>query len=243
MKSFLRTQDSATLYGNMRTKYLKRPIYVSKPGVYLSADLGDFRNLSDHNEGVNYLLFILDVFSRKLEVYPIGDKKNSTVARQFEDFLKNGTSYNYRYLWVDEGTEFYGEPMATLAKRHNIKLYHVFNRRYKAALVERCIRTFKERLYRIIAHHNTKNYLPFVKSNVDSYNSSPHSGLLNLTPNFVHSITDREILMTLAKLCYKKNSNYSPRHLYKKMINGPPSFSSNPPLDVGSGHARETFAH
>ena len=83
VKSFLRTQDSATLYGNVRTKYLKRPVYVSKPGVYLSADLADFRNLSDHNEGVNYLLFILDVFSRKLEVYPIGDKKNFTVARQF----------------------------------------------------------------------------------------------------------------------------------------------------------------
>ena len=122
VKSFLKTQDSFTQYGNVHTKYVKRPVYVSRPGIYLSADLGDFRNLSKYNKGVNYLLFILDVFSRKLNVYPLKDKKTSTVAKHFEDFFKNDNEYSYKYLWTDEGVEFYGAAMKNLTKKKNYSI-------------------------------------------------------------------------------------------------------------------------
>ena len=235
VKSFLKTQDSFTQYGNVHTKYLKRPVYVSRPGIYLSADLGDFRNLSKYNKGVNYLLFILDVFSRKLNVYPLKDKKTSTVAKHFEDFFKNDNEYSYKYLWTDEGVEFYGDAMKNIAKKNNIIQYHVFNRKFKAALVERVILTYKQRLYRMLHHHNTKNHLSFMKGIVSGYNNTPHSGLLNLTPNIVHTITDNNILMQLAKLSYKKKIlNYSPRYLYKKMLEGPTSLSSNHVLVPGT---------
>ena len=235
VKSFLKTQDSFTQYGNVHTKYVKRPVYVSRPGIYLSADLGDFRNLSKYNKGVNYLLFILDVFSRKLNVYPLKDKKTSTVAKHFEDFFKNDNEYSYKYLWTDEGVEFYGAAMKNLTKKKYIIQYHVFNRKFKAALVERVILTYKQRLYRMLHHHNTKNHLSFMKGIVSGYNNTPHSGLLNLTPNIVHTITDNNILMQLAKLSYKKKFlNYSPRYLYKKMLEGPTSLSSNHVLVPGT---------
>ena len=74
-----------------------------------------------------------------------------------------------------------------------------------------------------------------MKGIVSGYNNTPHSGLLNLTPNIVHTITDNNILMQLAKLSYKKKFlNYSPRYLYKKMLEGPTSLSSNHVLVPGT---------
>ena len=235
VKSFLRTQDSFTQYGNVRNKYMKRPVYVSGPGIYLSADLADFRNLSKHNKGVNYLLFIIDVFSRKLNVYPIKNKKTSTIAKKFEDFFKNDSRYTYRFLWTDEGNEFFGAPMKILTKKYNITQYHVFNRKFKAALVERAILTYKQKLYRLLHHHNTKNHVRFIKPLLEGYNKSNHNGLLNLSPNFVHIIADKKILMQLAKLIYKKKFlNYSPRYLYKKILTHPTTLSSKKILAVGT---------
>ena len=68
VKDYLKGQDSFTRHGNIRRKYLKRTVYVSKPGELLSADLGDFQALRAWNDGVAYLLVVIDCYSRKLNV-------------------------------------------------------------------------------------------------------------------------------------------------------------------------------
>ena len=67
VKDYLKGQDSFTKHGNIHRKYLKRTVYVSKPGELLSADLGDFQALREWNDGVAYLLVVIDCFSRKIK--------------------------------------------------------------------------------------------------------------------------------------------------------------------------------
>ena len=46
VKTFLSGQDSFTLFGNFRRKYLKRAVFISRPGLFLTSDLADLSNLS-----------------------------------------------------------------------------------------------------------------------------------------------------------------------------------------------------
>ena len=106
VKSYLASQNTHTEYAPRRFRFLKRPVFTPKPEHCMTADLADFQNLSDFNEGVKYVLFVLDYFSRKLTIFPIKDKKSSTIGSCFNKHLKKYP--NYKYLHTDEGNEFYG---------------------------------------------------------------------------------------------------------------------------------------
>ena len=227
VKTFLSGQDSFTLFGNFRRKYLKRAVFISRPGLFLTSDLADLSNLSEYNSNVRYLIFILDTFSRKLDIFTAVDKKSTTISNYFNDFLIK-QSYNYRYLWVDEGREYMGETLKTLTDKFNIKPYHVKSRIHKAAIAERCIRTIKNRIYKYMNFYNTNRYIDVLQDIVRSYNNKKHWGLCHLTPNIVHRIDDvKYILPELSKLIYKRKFlNYG--KLGKKYLNiGPPLFSDS----------------
>ena len=230
--TYLRSQNSHTEYARRRYKFLKRPVFISKPNHSMTADLADFTNLSDYNKGYKYVLFILDYFSRKLSVYTIKDKKSDTIASCFNDHLTKNPFY--KYLHVDEGKEFYARSNLKIMKKYGVKMYSVKNRIHKAATAERCILTIKHRLFKILDYHNSKNYISHINDIVKTYNRTPHSGLLGLTPNLVHKLENGELLEDLAHVLYlNKFKNYSPRHIYNTKIAGPTPFDRGTHLDKG----------
>ena len=94
VKDYLKGQDSYTLHGDICKKYLKRAVYVSRPGQLLSGDLGDFQALKTYNDGVSYLLVVIDCFSRKLNVVSLKDKKGVTVAKALDRLFDTK-----KYIW------------------------------------------------------------------------------------------------------------------------------------------------
>ena len=191
----------------------------------MTADLADFQNLSEFNEGFKYVLFVLDYFSRKLTIYTLKDKNSSSVGSCFDKYLKEHP--NYKFLHTDEGSEFYGRGNTCILKKYGVKIYSVKNRIHKAAQVERVIRTIKNKLFKILDYFNTKKFTLHIAQVVKTYNRTPHAGLMGLTPNFAHKLKDADILAELAHVLYlNKFNNYTPRHVYKKMILGPGSVSS-----------------
>lgn len=49
------------------------------------ADLTSVENLKKYNDGVKFLLFTIDIFSRYLRVKPLHDKSAKTVLNAFKD--------------------------------------------------------------------------------------------------------------------------------------------------------------
>ena len=218
--TYLSTQRAHTEYGLRRNKFLKRAVFTSGPQIYMTADLADFQNLSEFNEGFKYVLFILDYFSRKLTIFTLKNKRASTVGRCFEKYLKRYPSY--KYLHADEGKEFQGAGNVNILKKYGVTIYYVKNRVHKAAQVERSIRTIKTKLFKVLDFYNTKKYTLHIADVVKTYNNSPHGGLMGLTPNFAHTLKGLDLLPELAHELYKhKFNNYSPRYIYKKSILGP----------------------
>ena len=189
--NFLKTQRSHTLHGLVRKKYVKRPIMVSMPGHILGSDICDMtEELRKYNDGFRYLLILIDLFSRKLNVVTLKDKKNKTVADAIETFLERGTHHRYSFLFTDEGGEYFGRATKTLLKKYGIKQYHIFNRRFKNSIAERVIRSLKGWIYKIFTHFETLNYIKYINDIVNNYNRNPHRGLCGETPNDIDRMTD-----------------------------------------------------
>lgn len=208
IKQFLKGEKSFTLHDNVPRTFRKRQVIVQAPGILLSCDLAEMQHISQYNSNVRYLLFLIDCFSRKLEVIPLLNKKGLTVAKALEDFLKK-SNHNFRYIWSDEGTDFWNKNVQKVCEKHNIKLYHVFSRRHKACICERSIRTIKHKMSRIMTHFNTYNYITHLPKIILSYNNSPHRSLMGKTPNEVDLMTNPEQLKKLlAKMISRKQSYY-----------------------------------
>ena len=78
-----------------------------------------------------------------------------------------------------------------------MSLYSVQNQETKAALVERCIRTIKQKLYKYLTHNNTLRYIDALEDIVASYNTSEHRSLQNRSPKQVHFSSSENLIREL----------------------------------------------
>ena len=90
-----------------------------------AADLADMTALSKDNEGVNFLLLVIDIFSKYGYLVPLKNKKGETVANALKTIFKERKPEK---LWTDKGKEFYNKDVKKL-----IELYSTENRK-KAVL-------------------------------------------------------------------------------------------------------------
>ena len=210
VKEYLSHQTSFTRHGNVPKKFVKSRVFIKEgPGFLLSGDLADMTNRTEKdNDGVRYLMFLIDCYSRKLWVFPLKNKSGPSIAKTLDEFLTSN-KYRYSLFWVDDGKEWYNSPTQKVCKKHDVKMYSVFNRRQKACYAERSILTIKTKLYKIMTQRNTNRYIDFLQEVVSAYNKSQHKGLLWHYPNEIHDMTDQNEIQTFAEKQYKqKLSNY-----------------------------------
>ena len=110
-----------------------------------SADLIDMKKFSKYNKGYNYLLNVIDIFSKYAWSIPLKTKTGLEVTKAFKTILTNKNLP--RKLWVDQGSEFYNQTFDKLLKNKFIKIYHNFNEG-KAVIVERFNRTLKNIMFK-----------------------------------------------------------------------------------------------
>ena len=61
-----------------------------------AADLADLSALKEENQGVNFLLLVIDTFSKYGWIIPLKDKKGETVAKALNKYLrKEGDRISY----------------------------------------------------------------------------------------------------------------------------------------------------
>ena len=119
---------------------------ASRPKEIWSADLIDMREFSNDNKDYNYLLNVIDIFSKYAWSIPLKTKTASEVTKAFESIL---TKNHHRKLWVDQGSEFYNKTFDKLLKSKNIEIYHTFDEG-KAVVIERFNRTLKIIMYKYL---------------------------------------------------------------------------------------------
>ncbi|MHC5181489.1 MAG: integrase catalytic domain-containing protein [Planctomycetota bacterium] len=123
-------------------KFSRLKTYASAIDEIHQADIGFLQHLSDSNDGMSNLLFVIDVFSKYLWVRPLPNKKTLTVAKAYEDILKSSKRIPMR-LHTDRGVEFFSRNMKQVLDKYKIKHYATFSGDTKASLAEVAIKTIK----------------------------------------------------------------------------------------------------
>lgn len=153
-------------------KFKKRKVFARGVDKIWGADLVDIRSFSKFNQGVQYLLMLIDVFSKYGWIQPLNNKTGVEVANALKRVFKDRKP---EQLWVDKGTEFYNRHVQSI-----VTLYSTENEE-KSSIVERWNRTIKEKMFKYFSANSTRKYIDVLQNMVKNYNETVHSSI-KMTP-------------------------------------------------------------
>ena len=160
------------LHKPVRKKFKRRRVLVGGIDEIWAADLADMKAFSKDNRDVTYILCVIDIFSKYGWLVPLKDKTGKSVASVLRTIFEERKPEK---MWVDKGKEFYNKDVKDL-----IELYSTENEE-KSSVVERWIRTMKERMWKYFTDNNTNVYIDILPDLVEDYNNTKHSSI-KMTP-------------------------------------------------------------
>jgi hypothetical protein len=206
VQKWLSSEDAYTQHKPAKRKFKRNRYIVSNIRECYESDLADMRSISDENNGAKYILCVIDLFSKKAWGEPLQNKKCSTVANALKVIFKRaGHPLKFR---SDKGREYIGPEVRNLLKENNITQIVTNNEETKCAVVERFLRTIKEKIHRYFTHSGKRKYLHILQDVFNAYNDSHHSAI-GRKPNDVNSHNVKEVY----KYLYSGEGRYSKLHV------------------------------
>ena len=85
---WLQNQESFSLHKPIHRKFKRFRVIVGGLHEQYDADLADMQKLKEKNDGVRFLLFVIDVFSCHLWVEPLLNKTEESVIETFRHIFQ-----------------------------------------------------------------------------------------------------------------------------------------------------------
>jgi Integrase core domain/Chromo (CHRromatin Organisation MOdifier) domain len=191
VERYLADEHAYSLHKPARRTYKRNKTYVSGIDAQWQADLADMQTLAKENNGMRYILTVIDVFSKFAWAIPIKDKGAKTMVTAFEELFRLALHRVPRRLQTDKGSEFLCAPVQRLLRVKGVQHFTSESDK-KAAVVERFNRTIKTRLWTYFTAKQTKRYVDVLQQHVDSYNGSVHR-MTRMAPKDVRKKHETEI--------------------------------------------------
>ena len=194
VKSVLKKEEVYTLHKPKRTHYSRNPTIVSDIDKQWQVDLADMQKVSRQNSGFNYILAVIDCFSKTAWAIPVKKKDSKNMLEAFTQLFKSTHPRIPQRLQSDKGKEFLNHTVQELFKQHGVH-HFVTENETKASMAERFIRTLKTKIYRWFDHSKSKRYIDVLPEMLKSYNNSYHRTIgmrpSEVTKDKVESIFNR----------------------------------------------------
>ena len=149
-------------------------MYVNGIDQIWAADLVEMGKFSSWNDGVKFLLIVIDVFLKFGWIEPLKNKKSLSIVKAFNNILKTGRKS--KFLRCDKGREFYNRDFKKLIDEKGISLYSTENEE-KSSVVERWNRTNKNRIFKLFTASNSTVYIHKLNLLLDNYNETKHRSI------------------------------------------------------------------
>ncbi len=189
IRKWLQRQEAYSLQRPMRRTFARNRIVVTGIDDQWSADLMDMVKFAKYNDGIQYILVVIDVFSKYVWLRPLKDKKGYTTAKALRDILNEGRQP--MRIRTDRGQEFRAKEVQNLFKEKKIN-HLLTNNETKAAVAERVLKTIKTKLYRYFTYKQSYEYADKLQTFADSYNHTYHR-TIGLTPSKVTKKMETDI--------------------------------------------------
>ena len=181
-------------------KFKRRKVnFGNEPNNIWSADLIDLKKLKKYNNGFQYIINIIDLYSRHAWSIPIKNKTGKSIIEAFDSIRGSKP----KKLWVDNGSEFYNKTFKNWLNDNNIEMYSTFNEG-KAVVIERFNKTLKNKMFKYFTTNGTYKYIDILSSLINEYNNKKHNST-KLSPNdlyFNKKITKKNKEKTLFPIYY-----------------------------------------
>lgn len=177
VQEWLSHQNVYTLHKPIKHKFPTRRVIVSDIDDQWQADLVDMQKYKTQNKNINYILTVIDIFSKHVWAVPIKNKTGNDIAEAFQNIFKQRTP---RKIHTDKGLEFINSPTQKLFKKHEIHWFATENET-KAQVVERFNRTLKSKMWKYFTENKTKKWIDILQDLVKNYNTSYHRSI-KMTP-------------------------------------------------------------
>lgn len=173
-------------------------------------DLADMRKWKSYNDNYAYILLCIDVLSKFVFAELLRDKTAKSVAAALERIFERSGNRLPLVIQGDKGNEFLGSLTQKVLKKWGI-VYRKTKNDVKGSVIERFIRTVKERIWRYFTHRYTMRYIDVLEKIIESYNNTVHSAT-KMTPASVtwyNAATVRENLIERYRTKRKKRCKYA----------------------------------
>jgi len=195
VQKFLTDQQAYSLHKPARKNFGRNPTYVKGIDQQWQADLADMQGLKGQNDNYNYIMTVIDVFSKKAWAIPVKSKSSKDMLTAFKELFQESRPRKPDRLQTDAGKEFLNKEVQNFLKAEGVKHFYS-NSDKKAAVVERFNRTLKTRIWTYFTAHQTHRYLDILPKLVESYNNSYHRSI-GRAPNQVRKKDENEIWVRL----------------------------------------------
>ena len=179
---YLRKNETHSLFKRRRNVFPRRRIITRYPGNIVQSDLIDMQKFSGRNSGYNFILVVIDCFSKKLWTRPLKTKRGDETANALRSILES-MKYPVQTMIFDEGLEYVNKFVSNVLSEFNIHSYHIKSK-LKASSAERVNKTIKQALWKIFHETKKTRWIDILDDVVDNYNSTYHN-TIKMAPNDV----------------------------------------------------------
>jgi Integrase core domain len=184
------------LHKPARVHYIRRKYIMKGIDDTWQIDLVEMHSFSKINKGFNYILTVVDTFSKYGFAEPVKNKSGHDVTRAFEKILINSNRVP-KNCQSDQGKEFYNATFQNLMTKYKINHYSSYSN-LKASLVERFNRTLKDIMYRQFTKQGNYKWLDLLPRILAFYNNKRHR-TIDMKPVDVKKENETELLESVYK--------------------------------------------
>ena len=161
------------LHAPARRNFRRRRVVTAGFDFLWQADLVQMIPYAKSNEGMKYILTVIDVYSKYAWAQPVSQKTGKQIVEAFNRILSEPSGRKPRMLQTDAGKEFYNARFQEFCRENGIHHYSSYSH-LKASVVERFNRTLKERMWRRFSAQGTRRWLDMLPILIKEYNASIH---------------------------------------------------------------------
>lgn len=199
--SDIKKQVVEELHKPARRSFHRRGVILKGIDDLWMVDLIEVCSYAKENRGYKYILAVIDCFSKFAWLSPLKSKSGKDVTSAFENILiQDGRKP--RNLQSDRGKEFYNSFFQKLMKSNKINHYSTFSN-MKACMVERFIRTIKNKIWKQFSLQGTYKWITIYEDLVKRYNNTKHR-TIKMKPS---SVRGKQIEKHLLHNVYCKREN------------------------------------
>lgn len=190
------------LHTQARKNFKRRRVIMKGIDDLWQADLVEMREYASINKAHNYLLTVIDTFSKYAWCVAVKTKNAQDITNAMTSILKLGR--HPKNLQTDDGKEFFNKNFQSLMQKYKINHYSTYSV-LKASIVERFNRTLKAMMWKKFSFNGNYKWLNEYKTLVSMYNNKYHR-TIKMKPADVNSLNEKQIL----KNCYNFLKIYHP---------------------------------